>query len=146
MTTWDAVVVGAGPAGSIAARQLARAGVSVLLVDRQRFPRWKVCGGCLGPAALRLLDSVGLGALPIREGAIRLERLALAAGGRRARIALRGTVALSRVALDGALVDAAVGEGVEFRDGVRVDLGGRAEGGVELELRTDGDASREQAR
>lgn len=146
MTMWDAVVVGAGPAGSVAARQLAREGASVLLLDRQHFPRWKVCGGCLGPAALRLLDSVGLGALPTREGAIRLERLALAAGGRRARIALRGTVALSRVALDGALVDAAVGEGVEFRDGVRVDLGGRAEGGVELELRTDGDASREQAR
>ena len=44
---WDVVVVGAGPTGSLAARQLARAGADVLLVDRLSFPRWKVCGCCL---------------------------------------------------------------------------------------------------
>src|SRR5262249_23647918 len=44
---WDAVVVGAGPAGALAARELARLGAAVLLVDRATFPRWKVCGCCL---------------------------------------------------------------------------------------------------
>jgi flavin-dependent dehydrogenase len=41
----DAIVAGAGPAGSTAARILAREGASVLLLDRARFPRDKPCGG-----------------------------------------------------------------------------------------------------
>ena len=146
LTMWDAAVVGAGPAGSIAARQLARDGASVLLVDRQRFPRWKVCGACLGPGASRLLDAANLGALPSREGAVPLDRFSLAAEGWTASVALRGTVALSRAALDHALVDEAVTEGVEFRDGVRVDLGPATPGGVQLEVRTAGVSSREEAR
>ena len=42
---FDAIVVGAGPAGSVTAYRLARAGVRVLLLDRARFPRDKPCGG-----------------------------------------------------------------------------------------------------
>lgn len=44
---WDVVVVGAGPAGSTAARVAAAAGASVLLLDRAEFPRYKTCGGGL---------------------------------------------------------------------------------------------------
>jgi len=44
MNSVDVVVVGAGPAGSLAAAELARLGREVLLVDRGRFPRDKVCG------------------------------------------------------------------------------------------------------
>jgi flavin-dependent dehydrogenase len=146
VTMWDAVVVGAGPAGSLAARQLAREGASVLLLDRQRFPRWKVCGACLAPGALRLLDLVGLGGTVTRAGAIPLEWLALEADDRRARLALRGTMALSRTAFDGALVDAAVSEGVDFRDGARVDPGGLIEEAAHLELRIEGESVRERAR
>src|SRR5688572_33495727 len=47
---WDAVVIGAGPAGSVAARQLALQGKRVLLVEKDKLPRDKVCGGCLGGA------------------------------------------------------------------------------------------------
>ncbi len=61
-TTWDAVVVGAGPAGALAAHQLAVGGARVLLVEKKRFPRWKVCGACLNGQALAVLDSTGLGA------------------------------------------------------------------------------------
>ena len=43
---WDAVVIGAGPAGSVAASLLARSGRRTLLVERATFPRTKVCGGC----------------------------------------------------------------------------------------------------
>ena len=43
------LVVGAGPAGSVAALVLARAGVRVRLVDRAQFPRDKLCGDTLNP-------------------------------------------------------------------------------------------------
>ena len=46
---YDVVVVGAGPAGSTAAKFLAEKGVKTLLVDRERFPRWKPCAGGLCP-------------------------------------------------------------------------------------------------
>ena len=44
---WDVVVVGAGPAGSTAARSAAAAGARTLLIDRATFPRYKTCGGGL---------------------------------------------------------------------------------------------------
>ena len=47
MRTFDALVVGGGPAGSTTAYRLAEAGASVLLVDKAHFPRDKPCGGGL---------------------------------------------------------------------------------------------------
>jgi len=121
MNSVDVVVVGAGPAGSLAAAELARLGREVLLVDRGRFPRDKVCGGCLQPSALAALDEGGLGgaidrALPLRE-------LVLHAGGGSARIPLSGGAAISRRTLDHALAKAAAARGVELREGVRARLG-----------------------
>lgn len=55
----EVLVVGAGPAGSAAARQLARAGLDVLLVDQQAFPRDKICGDGLIPDAHRALARLG---------------------------------------------------------------------------------------
>src|SRR5262245_9517297 len=52
----DVVIVGAGPAGSLAAAILARAGVSVRVFERARFPRDKLCGDTLNPGALRVLS------------------------------------------------------------------------------------------
>ena len=46
LSAWDAVVIGAGPAGSIATL-LALQSKTVLLVERQSWPRAKACGGCL---------------------------------------------------------------------------------------------------
>lgn len=47
MTHYDAIVVGCGPAGATAALELGRAGVQTLLVERERLPRAKPCGGGL---------------------------------------------------------------------------------------------------
>jgi len=58
--TCDAVVVGAGPAGSSAATSLARAGRDVVVVDRATFPRDKCCGDGLTTLALRLAERLGL--------------------------------------------------------------------------------------
>lgn len=54
--TYDAIVVGAGPAGAHLACLLARAGWRVALLDKQRFPREKVCGGGLSRKSIALLD------------------------------------------------------------------------------------------
>src|SRR5882757_6957096 len=55
MNGYDVAIVGGGPAGSTAAYRLARAGASVLLVDRATFPRDKPCGGGVTGRAARLL-------------------------------------------------------------------------------------------
>jgi len=57
----EVLITGAGPAGSAAALLLARAGVRVLLLDRARFPRDKLCGDTLNPGAVAILDRLGLG-------------------------------------------------------------------------------------
>ncbi len=129
---WDAVVVGAGPAGALAARELARAGRSALLVDRARFPRWKVCGACLNGRALDVLAAAGLGGLVEREGGVPLTDFRVWAGGRSARIGLPRGYAISRSRLDAALVEAAIEAGAAFLPGTRAALGpvGGAAGGV----------------
>jgi flavin-dependent dehydrogenase len=57
---FDVIVCGAGPAGSVAAISLARRGARVLLLDRARFPRDKLCGDTLNPGTLRYLGRLGL--------------------------------------------------------------------------------------
>ncbi|MBI4588893.1 MAG: NAD(P)/FAD-dependent oxidoreductase [Candidatus Rokubacteria bacterium] len=71
--SYDAVVVGAGPAGSAVAILLAEHGHSVLLLDKAAFPRPKLCGEYLSPEASRILDRLGAlktvdeaGAVPLR--------------------------------------------------------------------------------
>jgi menaquinone-9 beta-reductase len=69
----DVLVVGAGPAGSAAARTLARGGADVVLIDQHAFPRDKVCGDGLIPdahralARLGVLDEVLAAAQPVRH-------------------------------------------------------------------------------
>ncbi len=55
MARFDAVVVGAGPAGSTAARELAASGARVLVLDKSTFPRYKACGGGIPLRTERLL-------------------------------------------------------------------------------------------
>jgi geranylgeranyl reductase family protein len=60
MPTHDVVIVGAAPAGSLAALVLARAGHRVALLDRASFPRTKVCGNCINPSAWEIWEKLGL--------------------------------------------------------------------------------------
>lgn len=59
-TVFDVLVVGAGPAGSAAAIELARAGKTVLMIDQHDFPRDKICGDGLIPDSLQALESLGV--------------------------------------------------------------------------------------
>lgn len=61
MKQYDVVIVGAGPAGALAAYLLARAGKSVALLDRAAFPRPKICGDTLNPRCLPILRRLELG-------------------------------------------------------------------------------------
>jgi flavin-dependent dehydrogenase len=119
----DVIVVGAGPAGALAAREIARQGASVLLLDRARFPRPKVCGACLSAGALDELATMGLGDLPDALGAEPLSTLVLSAHERSVRLPLERARAVSRLAFDSALVDAAREEGVDFWSNARAELG-----------------------
>jgi menaquinone-9 beta-reductase len=60
----DVAIVGAGPGGAALAAILSRAGLDVALIDRDTFPRDKVCGDFLSPTALAELEWLGLGARP----------------------------------------------------------------------------------
>ena len=52
---YDVVVVGAGPGGSTAARFCAQAGLKTLLIEKEKIPRYKACGGCLSLKTIHLL-------------------------------------------------------------------------------------------
>lgn len=60
MKDYDVVILGGGPAGSTAAMYLAKAGVSVLLVDKEKFPRDKTCGDAQGRKAANILKELGI--------------------------------------------------------------------------------------
>ena len=60
MSDADVIVVGGGPAGASTAFALARSGVNVLVIDRERFPRDKACAEYLSPQASRVLSDMGV--------------------------------------------------------------------------------------
>jgi geranylgeranyl reductase family protein len=134
MGDFDAIVVGAGPAGSATAIRMARAGARVLLVDRARFPRDKPCGGGLSGRAVRELP---VDVSPVVEDAVRTLEVRL---GYRKRFERRSDVPLilmtQRRRLDAFLAEQAAVAGVDFRDGVTV--GGLTMGPDGAALRVDG--------
>lgn len=141
-TQWDVLVVGAGPAGAMAALEAARRGASVLLVDKASFPRYKVCGCCLNLRALHALEKAGLGGILEDNGAVPLEEFRLAAGGRHVDLRLPGGAALSRARLDMALVESAVAAGAVFAAKLKASLGKLVGGRRNVVLRTaDGDVA-----
>src|SRR5687767_11793809 len=116
----DVAVVGAGPAGSMAALELARRGVPVALLERERLPRYKTCGGGLVERARRRLD-VELGDLVERS----CERvmLGLLPGCRQIEVRRPGGVVhmTMRAALDQRLAEAARSAGAVLVEGCAVE-------------------------
>ncbi|MCS5722513.1 geranylgeranyl reductase family protein [Herbiconiux sp. CPCC 203407] len=117
-TTWDVVVVGAGPAGSSAARAAALAGASVLLLDRATFPRYKTCGGGLLGESLALIPESARRTI---ESRVR-DTVVSHRFGRRFRLTTRDShlALVRRSEFDAALATAAQDAGARFADGVAV--------------------------
>jgi geranylgeranyl reductase family protein len=112
---FDAVVVGAGPAGSVAALVLARGGARVALVDKAAFPRDKACGDLVGPRGVQVLADLGV---PVPDAGQGADLLAVGPSGRRSRLpAYPGRtypghgIVVPRLALDHALREAALAAG-----------------------------------
>ncbi|MGA0064891.1 MAG: NAD(P)/FAD-dependent oxidoreductase [Ilumatobacteraceae bacterium] len=119
---WDAIVVGAGPAGIAAAITAHSTGKSVLVIDKARFPRDKCCGDGLTTGALRLLERLGVDRndvgswrecrdVEVRSPSGRVVSMQLPDDGAFAAIA-------TRLDLDNALVTHARRNGIEVREGV----------------------------
>jgi geranylgeranyl reductase family protein len=84
--TADVIIVGAGPAGSAAAYQLATAGLDVLLLEKTSFPREKVCGDGLTPRAVKALTTMGIPVVP-GDGWLLNKGLRIIGGGGRIELA-----------------------------------------------------------
>ena len=132
---FDALVVGSGPAGSVAALVLARAGARVALVDKATFPRDKACGDMVGPRGLQLLADLGVSLPAGRDVG---DMLVVSPTGRTVRLPSaagltypgHGT-ALTRTAFDALLHHAATDAGA-------VPVSGRADEPLEADGRIDG--------
>jgi len=141
-TLRDVVIVGAGPAGSAAAAALAQQGWDVLLLERDHFPRHKVCGEFLSPEAQTTLRTLNLqGAVAAAAPVALTQATVTTRRGLTLRMALPGAAwGVSRFVMDTALATAAQAQGVELVQGVTVKAFTKAADyyAIQLQDRTQG--------
>ena len=118
MAKYDAIVAGAGPAGSTTARLLAERGASVLLLDKHRFPRDKPCGGGVTLRAASIQD---VDLTPVIERIVHGVRFSLRLGESFDRSYSKPlTYMTQRCRLDSLLAERAAEAGAAFHDGEAV--------------------------
>jgi geranylgeranyl reductase family protein len=117
---YDAIVIGAGLAGSTAAHALARAGVRTILLEKAILPRPKVCGGCLSSNGVALLTQQGLGPALDRVSISGMCELRLRTPRTGANITVDNGRVIDRRTFDEALANEAVSAGAEFRTNTTV--------------------------
>lgn len=128
MTRLDVLVVGGGPAGAGIATLVARAGARVAVLEREAFPRDKVCGEFLSPEGVAVLGRLGVLGQILAHGPARMDACMLS--DRRGRSleaplpdlpgAGREALGISRAVMDATILEAAARCGAEVRERVEV--------------------------
>src|ERR1700678_1426560 len=122
----DVIIVGAGPAGSTTAFYLAQAGIDVLLLEKSRFPREKVCGDGLTPRAVKALVGMGI-SVGEEDGWVRNKGLRVIGAGKRMELPWPELTSYpgyglvrTRLDMDEALARRAQQAGAKLEEGVTV--------------------------
>jgi geranylgeranyl reductase family protein len=129
---YDVIVVGGGPGGSTAARFCAKAGLKTLVIEKEKFPRYKPCGGCLSTKTVHLL---GLNLTSVIENTIYGSKFTY-----RSKdpffIETKDPIAflVMRDRFDQLLINKASEEGAEILEGEKVTKAEERADGVEVEL------------
>ena len=131
MNPYDVIVIGAGPAGCASALFLHQKGLRVLVLDRAEFPRDKVCGEFISPAADDILKELGVLDAIQQTDPVRLRGVAISSYGTPelcidypacpGRVNPMTSLSLSRFQLDHLLVQKLIEQGVEVREQHAVD-------------------------
>ena len=121
METFDVAIVGAGPAGSTCAAFCAGAGLRTLVLEREKFPREKVCGDCLNPSCWSVLDRLNVAQRVRALSHAKLERVEfIAIGGRKVVVDLpasdEGEIAIKRSVYDYVLLRRAAELGAQIHE------------------------------
>jgi flavin-dependent dehydrogenase len=131
MNSYDVIIIGAGPAGCTSALFLRQKGLRVLVLDRAAFPRDKVCGEFISPAADNILEELGVLEAIQQSNPMRLQGVAVSSYGKPelcidyppcpGRVKPMTSLSLPRFQLDHLLVQKVVGQGIEVRERHAVD-------------------------
>ncbi|MEE8206982.1 MAG: NAD(P)/FAD-dependent oxidoreductase [Nitrospinaceae bacterium] len=131
MSQYDVIIIGAGPAGCASALFLHQKGLRVLVLDRTSFPRDKVCGEFISPAADDILEELGVLDTIQQSNPVRLQGVAISSYGKPelcidyppcpGRVKPMTSLSLSRLQLDHLLVQKLTEQGVEVRERHAVD-------------------------
>lgn len=121
MEVVDVAIVGGGPAGSICAALCASAGLRVALIEREKFPREKVCGDCVNPACWQVLEHIGVAQEVWDSPSAALRGVEfIAIGGQKLRLDFalneRGMIAIKRNHFDNILLNRARELGAQIHE------------------------------
>lgn len=144
--SYDAIIIGAGPAGGYASYCIAKAGYKVLLVEKSHFPRHKVCGSCLNQVALKELSTIQNLDHNLISDAPEISQIELALPGIVKCFDFSPGLAIERSSLDMAIVGAAQDSGVDFLSGTKATVQ-KADGQLrKVLLSTDNNTEEVEAR
>jgi len=137
MDHFDVAIVGGGPAGSVCAASCAAAGLQTVLIEREKFPREKVCGDCLNPECWPILRRLGI-EKRVRESphGTLASVVFIGLGDRRIEIDLPqgddAEIAIKRSVFDALLLDRAFRLGTQVREANTLTSLERTNGGWKL--------------